>query len=40
LTYSDELATLIDTEQVLTYSSEYEGEIRAMTVLAVELILK
>lgn len=39
LTYSPKLAELIDSETELEYSSQYEVEIRAMTVLAVEKIL-
>lgn len=40
LKYSDHLCKLIDSETELEYSSEYEVEIRAVTIVAVEEILK
>jgi hypothetical protein len=40
LKYSEELASLIDSETEIAYSSPYEVEIRACTVVAVELILE
>jgi hypothetical protein len=40
LKYSDQLAQLIDSEVELEYSSEYEVEIRALTIVAVEEILE
>ena len=39
MSYSPQLAKLIDSESELDYSSQYEVEIRAMTVIAVEKIL-
>ncbi len=39
LNYSDNLAQLVDTETELEYSSEFEVEIRALTIVAVEEIL-
>ncbi len=40
LNYSDQLAQLIDSEVKLEYSSEFEVEIRALTIVAVEEILE
>ena len=37
--YNKELAELIDAEKELPYSSKYEIEIRAATIVAVEMIL-
>jgi hypothetical protein len=39
-TYREDLAKLIDNEEPLPYSSFEEVELRACTVIAVELILK
>jgi hypothetical protein len=39
LIYSEKLAELVDSETELAYSSEYEVEIRALTVYAVDLVL-
>lgn len=38
LEYSEELANLIDNHQILSFGSEYEIEIRAATIIAVEMI--
>lgn len=37
--YSDELAKLIDTETELGFSSRYEVELRACTIMAVDMIM-
>jgi hypothetical protein len=39
MSYSPELSELIDNKKVLDYSSTYEVEIRAMTIVAVDMIL-
>ena len=39
LKYSEGLSKLVDSETELPYSSEYEVEIRALTIVAVEEIL-
>ncbi len=39
MSYSPELSELIDTNKELAYSSNYEVEIRAVTVIAVDKIL-